>query len=153
MVCVNGFAQKLMPHLPIEPARGQIIITEPVFKNPLKGNFHVDRGYYYFRNVGTRILLGGGRQRKPGIEKTFAQNTTNDLMWHLRQFMKYHINAKAPIAMEWAGTMGLGPGNEREPIVEMMSPKLGVAARLGGMGVALGATLGRTLAEKMGGKG
>jgi hypothetical protein len=41
----------------------------------IKGTFHLDRGYYYFRNIGNRILLGGGRNLNFDEENTteFAQ--------------------------------------------------------------------------------
>lgn len=149
MVCVNGFAQQLLPGLQVQPARAQVLITEVVEGMTLQGNFHVDRGYYYFRNVDGRILLGGGRQRDVAGETTFAQNTTSALQRHLKEFLKEHIHPTVAVADQWAGTMGLGPNNQRKVIVERPSPRLGIAVRLGGMGIALGAALGRDLARSM----
>ena len=36
----------------------------------IKGSFHYEKGYYYFRNIDDRILLGGGRNMDMDVEKT-----------------------------------------------------------------------------------
>ena len=61
LICTNGFARQLMPDLEVTPARNQVIITKPIENLHLKGCFHYDRGYFYFRNIDNRILLGGGK--------------------------------------------------------------------------------------------
>jgi glycine/D-amino acid oxidase-like deaminating enzyme len=61
LVCTNAFARQLLPQLDVTPARGQIIVTSPIDNLPFKGTFHFDEGYYYFRNLGDRVLLGGAR--------------------------------------------------------------------------------------------
>jgi gamma-glutamylputrescine oxidase len=50
-----------MMNVPVKPGRGQVIITSAIERLPFKGSFHFDEGYYYFRNVGKRVLFGGGR--------------------------------------------------------------------------------------------
>jgi gamma-glutamylputrescine oxidase len=57
IVATNGFAKELLPNLPVYPARAQVLITEPIKDLKLKGTFHYDEGYYYFRNIGDRVLL------------------------------------------------------------------------------------------------
>ena len=47
----------------ITPARGQIIVTEPIDDLPWTGCHHFDEGFYYFRNIGNRVLLGGARNQ------------------------------------------------------------------------------------------
>jgi hypothetical protein len=49
--------------------------TEPIDNLDVRGTFHLDCGYYYFRNIGDRILLGGGRNLDFETETTteFAQ--------------------------------------------------------------------------------
>jgi len=61
LVATNGFAKKIMPGLEVMPARSQVMVTTPLENLSVKGSFHFDKGYYYFRNIGNRILLGGGR--------------------------------------------------------------------------------------------
>jgi glycine/D-amino acid oxidase-like deaminating enzyme len=45
----------------LKPARAQVLITKPIDSLKIKGTFHMDRGYYYFRNIDNRVLIGGGR--------------------------------------------------------------------------------------------
>jgi hypothetical protein len=38
--------------------------------------FHLEKGYYYFRNINDRILLGGGRNLDFEGETTTSHDTT-----------------------------------------------------------------------------
>lgn len=58
LIATNGFASRFIAD-DIKPARAQVLLTEPLKTLHVKGTFHLDRGYYYFRNIGNRILLGG----------------------------------------------------------------------------------------------
>ena len=60
LIATNGFASKLLDEK-VKPARAQVLITEPIENLNIKGTFHLDKGYYYFRNIDNRILFGGGR--------------------------------------------------------------------------------------------
>ena len=75
LVCTNGFAARLIEE-DVKPARAQVILTSMIPDLKLKGTFHFDRGYYYFRNIDGRILLGGGRNLDFEGETTTAMNTT-----------------------------------------------------------------------------
>ena len=57
LVCTNAFARQLLPQIDIVPARGQVLLTSPIEGLPWKGTFHSDEGFYYFRNLGNRVLL------------------------------------------------------------------------------------------------
>ena len=59
LIATNGFAKQFLKE-DVLPARAQVIITKPIKNLEIKGTFHLDKGYYYFRNVDNRILLGGG---------------------------------------------------------------------------------------------
>ena len=69
LLCTNAFTQQLFPAVDIIPCRGQVLITEPIDHLSIKGTFHFDKGYYYFRNVGNRLLLGGARNKDFENEK------------------------------------------------------------------------------------
>ena len=60
IIATNGFAKKWIKD-DILPARAQVIITNEIPDLKINGTFHYEKGYYYFRNVGNRVLLGGGR--------------------------------------------------------------------------------------------
>jgi len=61
--CTNSLIANLFPEDFGEfvPGRGQIILTKPIKNLKLKGTFHMDDGFYYFRSIHDRILIGGGR--------------------------------------------------------------------------------------------
>ena len=61
LLASNGFSSTLLPKEDISPARAQVLISERIENLKLKGTFHLDSGYYYFREIDNRVLLGGGR--------------------------------------------------------------------------------------------
>jgi len=148
-VCTNGFAQKLFPDAGIKPGRGQVLITEPIPDLKLRGTFHYDRGYFYFRDHEERLVLGGGRQLDYEGETTteFALTTQiTEALDHLLQGVLLP-GRKVKIAHRWAGIMGFG--NNKKYILKQDSPHVWWGFGLNGMGVALGNILGAELAEKM----
>lgn len=147
VVCTNGFATQLLPELEVNPARAQVLITEPIENLRIKGSFHYDRGYYYFRNVGNRVLFGGGRNMDFTAENTTAHSLTPLIQNRLDQLLRDVILPGTPhkVAMRWAGTMGIG--GQKKPIVKQISPRVACAVRMGGMGVALGSLVGDEVAE------
>ncbi|MCE3075903.1 NAD(P)/FAD-dependent oxidoreductase [Chryseobacterium gwangjuense] len=146
--CTNAFASRFLKKEEIIPARGQIILTEPIENLKLKGTFHYDEGFYYFRNLGDRILLGGGRNQDFTTEETTAFETTEFLQNHLENFLKEVIvpnQNDVEIAMRWSGIMAMG--SEKTPVVKQISEKQFCAVRLSGMGVALAPKIGEIVAE------
>jgi gamma-glutamylputrescine oxidase len=141
LICTNGFSKGILSELDIEPARAQVLITTEVSDLKVKGVFHFQQGYYYFRNVGNRILLGGGRNLDKDNERTLQMETTAVIQNHLKKLLRKNIlpTAKFEIEDSWAGIMGMGGNNEKQAIVKMLSGNVGCAVRLGGMGIALGA--------------
>ncbi|WP_379969075.1 NAD(P)/FAD-dependent oxidoreductase [Epilithonimonas sp. UC225_85] len=140
--CTNAFSSKFLKSEEIIPARGQIILTEPIENLKLKGTFHYDEGFYYFRNLGNRILLGGARNQDFETEETTDFGTTEFLQNHLEKFLKEVIlpNQDFKIAIRWSGIMAMG--NEKTPIVKQLSERQFCAVRLSGMGVALAPKIG-----------
>ncbi|MCC9072742.1 FAD-binding oxidoreductase [Flavobacterium sp. F-65] len=146
LFATNGFASKLT-NGEVKPARAQVIITEPIHDLEIKGTFHLDRGYYYFRNVGDRILLGGGRNLDFETETTAEFGHTEIIQNKLEDLLKNVIlpNQKIDIAHRWSGIMGVG--NTKNPIVTQLSENVYCGVRLGGMGVAIGSLIGTELAD------
>jgi gamma-glutamylputrescine oxidase len=147
VVCTNGFAKQLLPELEVNPARAQVLITEPIENLRIKGSFHYDRGYYYFRNVGNRVLFGGGRNLDFAAETTTSHSLTPLVQNRLDELLQHVILPVTPhkVAMRWAGTMGIG--SVKKPVVKLTSPRVACAVRMGGMGVALGSLVGDEVAE------
>ncbi|ATN04473.1 FAD-dependent oxidoreductase [Chryseobacterium indologenes] len=145
--CTNAFSDRFLKNEEIIPARGQIILTEPVEDLKLKGTFHYDEGFYYFRNLGDRVLLGGGRNQDFKTEETAAFETTEFLQNHLENFLREVIlpGKEVDIALRWSGIMAMG--SEKNPIVKQVSERQFCAVRLSGMGVALAPKIGEMVAE------
>jgi len=146
-LATNGFAHKLFPKI-IKPARAQVLITKPIKNLHIKGTFHMDEGYYYFRNVENRILLGGGRNLDFKREETTTFETTQEIQDQLKVLLETVILPKRIVEIDksWSGIMGVGP--QKYPIVKQLSTHIACGVRLGGMGIAIGAFVGKRLANR-----
>jgi glycine/D-amino acid oxidase-like deaminating enzyme len=146
LFATNGFANELTD-VAVRPARAQVLVTEPIKNLDIKGTFHLDRGYYYFRNIGDRILLGGGRNLDFDTETTTEFAQTEIVQNKLEQLLKEVIlpNQDFKVAHRWSGIMGIG--NSKNPIVSQLSENVYCGVRLGGMGVAIGSLIGTELAD------
>ncbi|WP_222982385.1 NAD(P)/FAD-dependent oxidoreductase [Flagellimonas meishanensis] len=146
-VATNGFASKLLKTETVRPARAQVLITKPIKDLSIKGTFHFDEGYYYFRNIDNRILFGGGRNLDLKGEETSDFGQTPLIQQRLEELLKDVIlpNQKVEIDQRWSGIMGIG--KQKVPIVKQVSERVFCGVRLGGMGVALGSLVGKELAD------
>lgn len=149
IVATNGFARRLLKKSDVKPARAQVLITKEIEGLKLKGAFHYDQGYYYFRNVGNRILFGGGRNLDLKGEETMEFGLTNKIQNKLEEMLRTMIlpNHKYEIEHRWSGIMGVG--KEKKPIIEHISPNVVCAVRMGGMGVAIGSLVGEMAVEEL----
>ena len=145
LIATNGFASRFVGK-EVQPARAQVLITHPIPGLKIKGTFHLDEGYYYFRNVGKRILLGGGRNLDIRGETTTEAGLTTQIQERLEQLLQEVILPGKPleIAQRWSGIMGVG--SAKKPIIRQLSDRVFCGVRLGGMGIAIGSLVGRELA-------
>jgi glycine/D-amino acid oxidase-like deaminating enzyme len=146
-VTVNGFAQKLLNDQRIQPARAQVIVTSKIPGFELPGTFHYQSGYYYFRSIDNRLLLGGGRNLDFKGEATTEFENTDLIINTLETLLHKTIlpNKEVTIDYKWSGIMGVGA--EKKPLIEHIHPNVGIGVRMGGMGVAIGSLVGEELAE------
>lgn len=146
LFATNGFAGSITNNA-VKPARAQVLITEPIPNLDIKGTFHLDKGYYYFRNFEDRILLGGGRNLDFEGETTTDLSQTEKIQNKLEDLLKNVIlpNQEFKIAHRWSGIMGIG--SHKNPIVTQLSENVYCGVRLGGMGVAIGSLIGKELAD------
>lgn len=147
LIATNGFARQLLPELAVQPARNQVLITKPIPDLRVQGAFHYDRGYFYFRDVEGRILLGGGRNLALQEEETVAFGTTELIRGALLQLLQDVILPGQAFEIDtwWSGVMGIS--NMKKPIVQKVASNVAVAVRMGGMGVAIGSLVGEEGAE------
>ena len=149
LIATNGFAQKLLTDIEVLPARNQVLITAPIPNLKLKACFHYEKGFYYFRNINNRILLGGGRNLAKEKETTIEFGTTSLIQNSLIKLLKEVIipNQEVSIDQWWSGILGVG--QQKKPIVEKYSKHITLALRLGGMGVAIGSLIGEEGAQEV----
>lgn len=143
LVTTNGFTRRLLPAIAVQPARNQVLLTAPIQGLRVRGTFHAHEGYFYFRDVGDRILVGGGRHLAEAEEITDAFGATARIQGALLDFLRETIlpqHEDVTIDHRWSGILGVGA--QKTPIVQMVSPSIGVAVRMGGMGVAIGSMIG-----------
>tara|TARA_R110002167_G_scaffold158880_3_gene354222 strand:+ start:1366 stop:2478 length:1113 start_codon:yes stop_codon:yes gene_type:complete len=146
LLATNGFASALLEE-PVKPARAQVLITKPIKDLRIKGTFHLDEGYYYFRNIDDRILFGGGRNLDFKGEETTEFGETQLIQDQLEKILKEVILPDLPFEVDrrWSGIMGIG--DQKRPIVKQVSNNVFCGIRLGGMGIAIGSLVGQELAD------
>lgn len=149
IIATNGFARDLLPELSVQPARNQVLITTPLPDLRVRGCFHVDRGYVYFRNVGDRLLIGGFRNLEEDRETTAEFGHTETIQTALHTFVSEVILPGQPWEVErsWSGILGVG--TNKAPIIRRLSDRIQVGVRLGGMGIAIGTLVGREAANSL----
>ncbi|MDR3680075.1 MAG: FAD-dependent oxidoreductase [Flavipsychrobacter sp.] len=145
-ICTNAFTKQLLPGVDVIPGRGQVLVTEAI-PGLFKGVFHFDKGYYYFREIDGRILIGGGRNLDFAGETTTSIELNERIQNDLEQKLKDIIipGRDFKVASRWSGIMAFG-ANKR-PIVKAYSARVFGAFRMGGMGVALGSYAAAKLIE------
>ncbi|MEO8760307.1 MAG: FAD-dependent oxidoreductase [Bacteroidia bacterium] len=149
IVATNGFAKQLLPNLNVKPARAQVLVTSPIKNLKVEGAFHYQKGYYYFRNIDTRILFGGGRNLDFKAEETTDMQLTKLVQTKLETILKECILPKQKYTIEhrWSGIMGVGA--EKKPIIQHTSKNIVCAVRMGGMGIAIGSLVGKMAVDEL----
>src|SRR5690606_38626726 len=143
-IATNGFAAQLIKE-DVKPARAQVLITKPIPNLAIKGTFHLDEEYYYFRNIDNRILFGGGRNLDFKGEETSSFGETQLIQQRLENLLRTVVLPRTlfEIDLRWSGIMGVGA--QKRPIVKSLSDRVYCGVRMGGMGIAIGSTVGRDL--------
>jgi glycine/D-amino acid oxidase-like deaminating enzyme len=145
LVCTNAFAKEYLSD--IQAARAQVLVTKPITNLSVNGTFHMESGYYYFRNVGNRILFGGGRNLDFTGETSTEFETTLLIQEKLKQYLHELILPNTPVEIDysWSGIMAVG--SEKKPIIQKTNKNIAFGVRMGGMGVAIGASVGKQLSK------
>lgn len=121
------------------PGRGQVILTEPFDHGLPAGTYHAREGYMYFRTLGDRILLGGGRDAFRQQEETLKPSGTKEVKLYLEDYLTTHIciDQQVSIAEHWAGIMAFTKNQRKELLRKYLEDKVLTVGRMGGMGVAI----------------
>ncbi|HWD87062.1 MAG TPA: FAD-dependent oxidoreductase [Mucilaginibacter sp.] len=147
ILATNAFAAQLYPDLDVVPGRGQVLVTKPIPGLKLKGTFHFNDGYYYFRNIDDRVLFGGGRNIDLKQEETWDFGHTEDVKNSLIHYLDEMILPGQDYEVDywWSGIMGFG--EDISPIIKEVQPNIYCAVRCNGMGVAMGSLVGEEVAR------
>lgn len=144
--CVNGFSHKLL-ETEIVPARGQVILSKKLKDLHLPSAYMYDRGYYYWREIDGKLLLGGARNIDIEEEQTSKFGVNEKISNELLRFAEKLVGIPVEIEQQWSGIMGMG--RTKSPNIEKIGPNTYVAAGLGGMGVALSGVVAQKLVKKI----
>lgn len=151
LLCTNAFTKTLLPELDVVPARGQVLLTSPIKNLPFKGVFHSEEGFYYFRNLGACVLLGGARHKAFADEATTDNQTTafiqHELETYLAEVILPRYRNTYTVDHRWAGIMGFG--KEKTPVVKEVAEHVFCAVRMSGVGVALAPVVAQRVTEMM----
>ncbi len=152
-LCTNAFAKNLNERTPVEPARGQIVVTSPCLTSTTHCLGFLKSGYDYFRFIGKRVLVGGGRMAFKTKESTDQLDVTSeikDCLLILAAEVIGHNDFK--VDYHWSGIMGLRKGKHAS-IYDLqkrftIDSKTEEVAGFGGWGVTLTPYVTRNLANE-----
>ena len=148
LLCTNAFSTKF-GDFDLEAVRNMVLVSKEInwpFPNAV---YHSQMGYFYFRRVENRLLIGGGRHLARAEETGTGFGINPEVKRALLQFTEDYLGLKSEdlFEAEWSGILGVG--KKKEPIIEELEPGLFTAFRLGGMGVAIGSRTGYKAVEKI----
>ncbi|MEI7627436.1 MAG: FAD-dependent oxidoreductase [Bacteroidota bacterium] len=149
MFCTNAFGNSISPELNITPARGQVIVTSEIPNLKLKGTFHFDEGFYYFRNLDGKILIGGARNEDFEGERTTDITGSELIKNKLIDFLHKHVDPSYKFSIEnhWSGIMGFT--ENKKPLLTKLHDNVYAVIACNGMGVALTPIMGEKAAEML----
>jgi len=146
IICNNAFAKRLIPALDIIPARNQVLISKPIENLNIKGTYHFDKGYIYFRDIEDRILIGGARNIDLQEETTDQFGNNQKIVDYLIQFVNEKLRIqKFELDYKWSGI--IASGSKKSSIIEQKSDNVYLAVRQGGMGIAIGSEVAYKVTE------
>lgn len=146
IICANAYVNKLIPELMVKPGRGHVLVTKPINDLKFKGIFHYNEGYYYFRNYGSRVMFGGGRNLDFASEESFDFSFNKTILKDLIDKLDNMIlpGVEYEIEDKWAGIMGFTK-NKLPEIIEIDNYTI-AALSCNGMGIALSSYVAREIA-------
>ena len=149
LVAVNALAAHFTKEKSIETARGMVLVTKPIDGLKMNRNYHQNSGYIYFRNHGSRIVIGGARDIDSQAEATSETGYNAQIEEHLLRMLNDVIlpGRKVEIEHKWNGFMGFTETGQ--PLDSQLDDTVYFAAGFNGMGVAISNQLGYEVANKI----
>ena len=148
-LCTNGLVAHLVGGLEVRPVPNRVLVLRVAPGALPEGTYHIDRGYLYMRTLDDRhVLFGGGRHWGFELPLPPGRDEATEAQWDDRLLAaSRHWIQSEEVTHRWTGWLGVGP--DRRPLIGESQPGLHHAVRMGGMGVAIGAQVGRELAANL----
>ena len=139
----NGYRDLARPEVDLQRVKNQVYLTSE-WPHELPGTYHASQGFIYFRKVGQRILIGGARHLDSSTSLEYFNQEIED---YLMGFLHRHLpeSSGLRITRKWIGYLGVG--ESKYPVISKIGVGEYAAVRLGGMGVAIGAEVGKKVAQ------
>ncbi len=149
IICANAFMNQIVPSPSVKPGRGQVLITNEIKNLNLRGIFHYDEGYYYFRNYGNRVIIGGGRNMDFSAEESYEFSFNEKIIIDLVSKLDNMIlpGVEYEIADKWTGIMGFT--ENKLPEIRVIDSNAIAALSCNGMGIALSSYIAREIANML----
>jgi gamma-glutamylputrescine oxidase len=159
VIATDGYTQGLLDELDraVTPARGQVIVTEPLDEEYFSCPHYARYGYDYWQQTeDLRLVLGGFRDIALDEESTAEEATTPGIQSRLEAYARELVGGEPRITNRWSGIFGvtddLLPLAGRVPGGEDVWVSCGYSGHGNVLGLACGelvagALLGKTQAE------
>jgi gamma-glutamylputrescine oxidase len=152
LVATDGYGRALLPELAdaVWPARGQVVVSEPLGRVLYDRPHYARQGFDYWQQLpDRRLLLGGFRDVSILDELTDVEETTPSIQASLERFLGELSDGEARISHRWAGIFAL-----TQDMLPLVGPVPGrervwIAAGYSGHGNVMGFGCGRLVAETM----
>ncbi|HEY8028139.1 MAG TPA: FAD-dependent oxidoreductase [Gaiellaceae bacterium] len=155
LVATDGYGRALLPELAdaLWPARGQIVVSEPLERVLYDRPHYARQGFDYWQQLpDRRLLLGGFRDVSIMDELTDVEETTPAIQASLERFLGELSDGEARISHRWAGIFAL-----TQDMLPLVGPvpgrdKTWIAAGYSGHGNVMGFGCGTLVADAMRGE-
>jgi glycine/D-amino acid oxidase-like deaminating enzyme len=152
LVATDGYGRALLPELAdaIWPARGQVVVSEPLDHVLYDRPHYARQGFDYWQQLpDRRLLLGGFRDLSIMDELTDVEETTPTVQASLERFLGELSHGEARISHRWAGIFAL-----TQDMLPLVGPVPGrddvwIAAGYSGHGNVMGFGCGTLVADAM----
>jgi len=149
VLATNAFTPQLLPAVPIEPLRAQMLATAPFAGRAAVRPTYSHFGYRYWRQLPSgELLVGGWRDTAAATEVGYELETTPGIQGHLEKHLS-DLGVDAPVTHRWAGTMGFTP--DALPLVGRLRPGLSICAGYSGHGLAFAFLCALAMADYLAG--
>ena len=151
VLAVNGYAPLVHPFFRplVEPARGQVVVTEPLPR--MIDTLALVNEFCYFRQLSDgRLMVGGGRFQYPDEERSHSDETTPNVQGVIERFIAERFpEAEGRIERKWAGIHGMTP--DGLPIVGSLpdEPEVYFVVGFSGHGNSMGLVAGERVMDLM----